>query len=66
MKSRGGTPSANDIKFDNDIIRVPEQAMARVGSNFTFNKLTLSAGVRYELLPASDLIGGDADGEDLV
>jgi hypothetical protein len=37
---------------------VPDQYMIRVGANFTFNKLTLSAGFRNECLPASDLVGG--------
>ena len=38
---------------------VPDQYMIRVGANLTFDKLTLSAGVRNERLPASDLVGGN-------
>jgi len=39
---------------------VPDQYMARVGGNFTFDHLTASAGLRIEAIPSSDLIGGDA------
>ena len=38
---------------------VPDQYMLRAGANVTFGQLTASAGMRYECVPSSDLIGGD-------
>ena len=57
--ARGGTPSAANIANTSYIMSVPDQYMVRAGGNFTFDKLTASAGVRYECLPSSDLVGGD-------
>ncbi|HUR10978.1 MAG TPA: hypothetical protein VM012_06400 [Flavitalea sp.] len=58
--ARGGTPSATAIRYGSAVMSVPDQYMARAGVNATFNRLTLSAGVRDECLPAKDLIGGSS------
>ena len=57
--ARGGTPSAANIANTSYIMSVPDQYMVRAGGNFTFDRLTASAGIRYECLPSSDLVGGD-------
>lgn len=57
--ARGGTPSAANIANGSYVMSVPDQYMIRIGANVTFDKLTLSAGVRDECLPASDLVGGN-------
>lgn len=56
--ARGAPPSASNIANGSYVMSVPDQYMIRVGANFTFNKLTVSAGVRDECLPSSDLVGG--------
>lgn len=56
--ARGSTPSAANIANGSYVMSVPDQYMIRAGANFTFNKLTLSAGFRDECLPAKDLVGG--------
>lgn len=40
-----------------DVNSVPDNYSIRGGANFTFNKLVLTAGLRYEGAPAHDLIG---------
>ena len=40
-----------------DVNSVPDNYTMRAGANFTFNKLVLTAGLRYEGAPAHDLIG---------
>jgi hypothetical protein len=57
--ARGGTPSAANIANTSYVMSVPDQYMIRVGANFTFDRLSLSAGFRNERLPASDLVGGN-------
>jgi len=56
---RSPTPSANDIKYHTDVMSVPDQYLLRGGVNINADKFTFSAGVRYERLPAHDLIGGN-------
>ena len=56
--ARGGTPSATALRYGSAVMSVPDQYMARVGVNASFNRLTLSAGLRDECLPAHDLVGG--------
>jgi len=56
--ARGSTPSAANIANGGYVMSVPDQYMIRAGANFSFNKLTLSAGVRNECLPSTDLLGG--------
>lgn len=57
--ARGGTPSQTAIDYKTTTMSVPDQYMARAGGNFTFGRLTTSAGMRFECIPSSDLIGGD-------
>jgi hypothetical protein len=57
--ARGGTPSAANIANGSYVMSVPDQYMIRIGANVTFDKLTISAGLRDECLPASDLVGGN-------
>ena len=40
-----------------DVNSVPDNYSARAGANFTFNKLIIATGLRYEGAPAHDLIG---------
>lgn len=58
--SRGGTPSASAYTYGTVTHSVPDQYMARVGGNFTFDRLTASAGMRFECIPSRDLIGGSS------
>jgi hypothetical protein len=57
--ARGGTPSAANIANGSYVMSVPDQYMIRAGVNVTFDKLTISAGMRDECLPARDLVGGN-------
>ena len=57
--SRGGAPSATALTYNTSTMSVPDQYMIRGGGNFSYEALTLSAGVRMECIPSSDLIGGD-------
>ena len=59
LTTRGGTVSASALKYFTNTMSIPDQYMARVGANYTANKFTVSAGVRIEGIPSSDLIGGD-------
>jgi len=56
--ARGGNPSASAVKYNTDIMSVPDQYLLRGGVNVNVDKFTFSAGLRYERLPAKDLIGG--------
>ncbi|WP_207511593.1 hypothetical protein [Longitalea luteola] len=56
--ARGGTPSADAIKYGTSVMSVPDQFMIRAGASFTVDQLTISAGVREECQPSEDLIGG--------
>lgn len=42
-----------------DVNSVPDNYTLRGGANFTFNRLAIAAGLRYEGAPARDLIGKD-------
>ncbi|MGZ5135755.1 MAG: hypothetical protein ACXWCG_11415 [Flavitalea sp.] len=57
--ARGGTPSAANIANGSYVMSVPDQFMIRVGANLTFDKLTISAGLRDDCLPSTDLVGGN-------
>lgn len=57
--ARGGTPGATAILYGSDVMSVPDQYMIRFGANFTFNRLTFSAGYRNERVTAKDLVGGN-------
>jgi len=57
--ARGGTASASAIKYNTDVMSVPDLFMARGGVAYMINQFTFSGGIRIEGLPSSDLIGGD-------
>jgi hypothetical protein len=54
---RGGTPTANDLKYKTGTMSVPDQYAARIGLTYTLTHFTLSAGLRTEGIPSEDLIG---------
>jgi hypothetical protein len=57
--ARGGTPSADAVKYGTAVMSVPDQYMIRAGASATlFDKLTISGGIRKECQPSEDLIGG--------
>jgi hypothetical protein len=56
--ARGGTPSADAVKYGTTVMSVPDQYMVRAGASATVNKFTFSAGMRMECQPSEDLIGG--------
>ncbi|WP_276503819.1 hypothetical protein [Terrimonas pollutisoli] len=57
--ARGGAVSATNQKYFTSVMSVPDQYMARGGVNFMLDKFNLSAGIRTEAIPSSDLFGGD-------
>ena len=58
--ARGAAVSATAIKCGTSTMSVPDQYMIRFGGNNTTGRLTASAGVRMECIPAEDLIGGSS------
>jgi len=56
--ARGGTPSATAKKYQTDVMSVPDLYMVRGGAAVMIDQFTLSAGLRLEGLPSSDLVGG--------
>ncbi len=54
----GRKPMRIDSLANNIILSVPDQYSLRGGINFNIKKWGLSAGLRYEGIPANDLIGG--------
>lgn len=44
--------------YNEDIMSVPDQYMARFGFNYAVKKLQVGAGLRWEGIPVYDLIGG--------
>jgi len=57
--ARGGTLTQTAIDYKTTTMSVPDQYMARAGANFSAGNFTGSAGMRFECVPSSDLIGGD-------
>src|SRR6266496_45045 len=57
--ARGGVPSSTALKYHTDVMSVPDQYMFRAGANLNLNRFSATAGVRYDRLPAKDIIGGD-------
>ncbi len=57
--TRGGTASANALRYFTTTMSVPDQYMARLGASYMLDRLTFSAGARIEGIPSSDLVGGD-------
>lgn len=57
--ARGRTVSATAVKYTTDVMSVPDQMMLRFGLNYNVKNYMFSLGYRREVLPASDLIGGN-------
>ena len=57
--ARGATPSASAVRYSSSTMSVPDQYMIRAGMNYSFRHLMISAGIRKEGIPSSDLVGGD-------
>ncbi len=55
--ARGGTPTANAIKYTSNVMSVADQYMVRSGLNFSKQAWAYSLGLRYECIPTYDLIG---------
>jgi hypothetical protein len=56
---KGRSPSPAQIANNTTVMSVPDQFNFRSGINYDFRKIVLSAGFRYEKIPAKDLIGGN-------
>ncbi len=57
--ARGGTPSATAVLYTTDVMSVPDQYLIRGGLNYQSGNWTFSGGLRFECIPAKDLIGGN-------
>jgi hypothetical protein len=57
LKGRNPTPS--EIINNTTVMSVPDQYSLRGGANIQFQRIVLTAGLRYEKVPAKDLIGGN-------
>jgi hypothetical protein len=58
--ARGSQVAKDAVTYGSAVMSVPDQYLIRGGANLSFNRLVVSGGVRYECLPATDLIGGSA------
>ncbi len=56
--SRGATPSTTAIKYNTDVMSIPDLFMARAGLTYMIKQVTFTGGIRMEGLPSEDLIGG--------
>ena len=57
LKGRNATPP--EIINNITVMSVPDQYSFRGGANLQFQKIVLTAGLRYEKVPTEDLIGGN-------
>lgn len=56
--TRGGVASSTSLKYHTDVMSVPDQYLVRAGAEYSTHYFSFSAGIRYERLPAKDVIGG--------
>ena len=56
--SRGGVATANQKKYNTDVMSVPDLFMTRVGVSYMVKQFNFAGGIRVEGLPSKDLIGG--------
>jgi len=56
---KGRNPTQAEIKNNTTVMSVPDQYTFRGGANFQFEKIAVTAAVRYEKVPVNDLIGGN-------
>jgi hypothetical protein len=57
LKGRNAAPT--EILNNTTVISVPDQYNCRIGATVQFRYIIFNAGLRYEKLPAKDLIGGN-------
>jgi len=57
LKGRNATPA--QITNNTTVMSVPDQYSLRAGANFQTQQIVLTAGIRYEVVPENDLIGGN-------
>ncbi len=55
---KGRNPTEFEVANNTTVMSVPDQYNVRGGANLQFEKVSLTAGLRYEQVPVSDLIGG--------
>jgi hypothetical protein len=55
---KGRNPTPLEINNNTTVMSVPDQYSFRAGANLQFQKIVLTASLRYEKLPVKDLIGG--------
>ncbi|HEV8270782.1 MAG TPA: hypothetical protein VGQ04_05710, partial [Chitinophagaceae bacterium] len=56
---KGRAPTRDQTANNTTVMSVPDQYSLRGGANFQFQKIILTAGLRYEKVPENDLIGGN-------
>jgi hypothetical protein len=56
---KGRSPTPSQIANNTTVMSVPDQYSLRGGANFQFQKIILTAGLRYEKVTENDLIGGN-------
>ena len=56
---KGRNPSPQQVTNNTTVMSVPDQYSFRAGANLQTQKFVLTAGLRYEIVPEDDLIGGN-------
>ncbi|TMI86009.1 MAG: hypothetical protein E6H10_01250 [Bacteroidetes bacterium] len=56
---KGRNPTALEIQNNTTVISVPDQYSFRGGATFQFQRIFITASLRYEKVPVEDLIGGN-------
>jgi hypothetical protein len=56
---KGRNPTARQINNNTTVMSVPDQFSFRGGASFQLKRLALTTALRYEKVPAKDLIGGN-------
>jgi hypothetical protein len=56
---KGKAPTPAEIKNNTTVMSVPDQYTVRVGGNWQYQQIILTAAMRYEKVPVNDLIGGN-------
>jgi len=57
LKGRNASPP--QVANNTTVMSVPDQYSLRAGANLQTQKMVLTAGIRYEVVPENDLIGGN-------
>ena len=56
---KGRNPTTAEIANNTTVMSVPDQYSLRGGADLQFQKIIISAAIRYESVPVNDLIGGN-------